>query len=100
MAKKPPTKEEREHMSRVAEMGCIVCRQMGYPGTPAELHHIRAGAGAGQRSSHFRVIPLCFHHHSAQGSDGFHKAPRSWQERHGTEEELLERVKEILEIPW
>ena len=97
MAKKPPTKAEKEHISRVAEIGCIACMNMGYPNTPAEIHHIRAGAGAGQRSSHFRVIPLCFHHHSAQGSDGFHKAPRGWQERHGTEEELLAQVTGMLE---
>ena len=93
---KKATKAEREHMSRVAELGCIVCTNTGYPDTPAEIHHIRAGAGTGQRSCHFRVLPLCFNHHSAQGHDGFHNSPKTWQERHGTEEQLLEQVEGML----
>ena len=64
------TLAEKKHMSRVAELGCAVCRRMGYPGTPAELHHRRAGTGAGRRSSHWEVIPLCPEHH--RGSTGLH----------------------------
>ena len=64
------TKEERKHLSRVAELGCAVCRRMGYPGTPAEIHHKRAGTGAGRRSSHWEAIPLCPEHH--RGSTGLH----------------------------
>jgi hypothetical protein len=43
---------------------------MGYEGTPAELHHKRAGTGAGRRSSHYEVIPLCPEHH--RGKTGLH----------------------------
>jgi hypothetical protein len=43
---------------------------MGYEGTPAELHHKRAGVGAGRRSSHYEVIPLCPEHH--RGNTGLH----------------------------
>lgn len=96
MAKRRPNKAEREHMARVAALGCIVCRNEGLPDAPAEIHHVRTGKGLGQRSSHFEVIPLCFHHHSAQGIDGFHKAPMTWQAKHGTELELLEQVRELL----
>jgi hypothetical protein len=64
------TLAEKKHMSRVAELGCAVCRRMGYPGTPAELHHPRAGTGAGRRASHMDVIPLCPEHH--RGSTGLH----------------------------
>jgi hypothetical protein len=64
------TLAEKKHMSQVAELGCAVCRRMGYEGTPAELHHKRAGTGAGRRSSHFDVIPLCPEHH--RGKTGLH----------------------------
>ena len=57
-------------MSAVAELGCAVCRRMGCAGTPAELHHKRAGTGAGRRSSHMDVIPLCPEHH--RGKTGLH----------------------------
>jgi hypothetical protein len=64
------TTAERKHMNAVAELGCAVCRRMGYQGTPAELHHKRAGTGAGLRSSNFDVIPLCPEHH--RGKTGIH----------------------------
>jgi len=64
------TLKEKKHMNAVAELGCAVCRRMGYEGTPAELHHKRAGTGAGRRSSHMDVIPLCPEHH--RGNTGLH----------------------------
>ena len=60
----------KKYMSLVAEMGCIVCKRMGYSGTPAELHHPRAGTGAGRRASDWDVIPLCPEHH--RGKTGVH----------------------------
>ena len=57
-------------MNRVSDLGCAVCRRMGYAGTPAEIHHKRAGTGAGRRSSHYEVIPLCPEHH--RGKSGLH----------------------------
>ncbi len=95
--KKAATKAEREHMATVAGLGCIACHNMGIPDSPAEIHHIRSGMGMGQRNSHWDVIPLCFHHHSAQGEDGFHKHPKTFQARHGTETELKRQVDDMLE---
>jgi hypothetical protein len=60
----------KRYMREVAEMGCIVCKRMGYPGSPAELHHPRAGTGAGRRASDWDVIPLCPEHH--RGKTGVH----------------------------
>lgn len=94
------SKAEKLWLSRVADLGCIACYNMGYPGGPAQIHHIRYGCGAGQRASHYRVLPLCFNHHSAQGVDGFHKHPKTWQLKHGTEEELLAQVKEMIGEPY
>lgn len=94
--KKSKTKAEREHLDRVASLGCIACLNMGYYETPAEIHHVTTGVGMGQKSSHYETIPLCFHHHSAQGQFGFHKSPDEWQKEHGTELELLEQVRGML----
>ena len=53
----------RRHMGRVAELGCVLCRHLGFDGTPAEVHHIRDGQGAAQRASDFLTVPLCPEHH-------------------------------------
>ena len=58
------------HKSRVAELGCILCRHLGYGETPAALHHIREGQGMAQRASDWLVVPLCPEHH--QGQSGLH----------------------------
>lgn len=57
------TKDEKAHLSKVSALGCIACHLQGTPGTPAEIHHPRAGAGKGQRASHYDGIPLCPPHH-------------------------------------
>lgn len=67
---KKPDAFEKRHMGRVAELGCILCRHLGYGETPANVHHIREGAGMGQRSPHYLTVPLCREHH--QGDSGVH----------------------------
>ena len=57
-------------MSRVAELGCILCAEVGRPGVPAELHHIRAGQGAAQRAQDWLTVPLCPECH--RGPRGVH----------------------------
>jgi len=64
------TAAAKRHMDRVAELGCILCRHTGQGHSPAELHHIREGQGAGQRSADTLVIPLCPYHH--RGPAGVH----------------------------
>jgi len=64
------TKNEKKHLAAVAELGCAVCRRMGYPGTPAEIHHPRKGVGLALRASHKEAIPLCVEHH--RGNTGVH----------------------------
>jgi len=91
------SKTEKAHMSKVAALGCIACRQLGYDDTPAELHHIRSGSGAGQRASNYRVIPLCPWHHR-QGGHGhaIHAGQAAFEKKFGTEEDLLKQVMEML----
>jgi hypothetical protein len=85
------TKNEKQHLSLVAELGCIVCKRLGFDGTPAEIHHLRAGQGWG-RSSHYHAIPLCPEHH--RGKTGVHGlGTKGFPKHYGfTEEELLEEV--------
>ena len=84
-------------MGRVADLGCAVCRRMGYPGTPAELHHKRAGQGLSNRASNWQVIPLCPEHH--RGATGVHGlGTRGFAKRWGYgEDALLEDVRVAIE---
>jgi hypothetical protein len=90
------TKEERKYLGRVAELGCLVCRRMGYEGTPAEIHHRKGGMGIGQRSGHDQAVSLCPEHH--RGATGVHGlGVRGFRKHWGYgEEELLEDVRALL----
>lgn len=59
MAKKPPTKQEKEHMGMVASLPCLVCRGR------STVHHVTGYADRIGRipRSHQRVVPLCNVHH-------------------------------------
>ena len=91
------TKAERQYMGRVADLGCAVCRRMGYPGTPAELHDKRAGQGLSNRASNWQVIPLCPEHH--RGATGVHGlGTRGFAKHWGYgEDALLEDVRAAIE---
>jgi hypothetical protein len=85
------TKHEKEHMNKIADLGCIICRKMGFPNSPAELHHIKDKTGMGRKASNFEVIPLCPRHHR-QGKDSYHYSPKEFTEKWGTQKELLTEV--------
>jgi hypothetical protein len=89
--KKHKTKAERHHLSKVAALGCMACRVIGYDDTPAELHHIRSGVGMGQRNDNYHVIPLCSIHHRL-GKSAIHQSKVNFESDFGTELELLEMV--------
>jgi hypothetical protein len=59
-----PAAAAREHMGRVAGIGCLLC------GMPAEVHHLREGQGMAQRASDWLTVPLCAEHH--RGKSGLH----------------------------
>jgi len=93
------TKAEKKHMSRVAELGCAVCRRFGLEGTPAELHHPRALAGGWGRSSHMDVIPLCPAHHRGSLSGIHGVGTKAWPKLMGfTEQDLLDDTRRLLGI--
>ncbi len=93
------TAAERAYLSRVADLGCILCRRLRYGNTPAEIHHARTGTGAGRRASHYNTIGLCAEHH--RGNTGLHGMGRKAFEReYGvTELELVEQTKREAKCP-
>ncbi len=85
-------KAERQHLSKVAELGCIICQQ------DAEIHHIRTGMGH-KRASHYQVIPLCHAHHRTGGYGvAFHAGAKKWQDNFGNEIDLLKKCNSLLKI--
>jgi hypothetical protein len=89
-----PTKAEKQHYAKVANLGCSLCRYLGYGESPPELHHIRR---AGKRSN-APVIPLCPEHH--RGNTGIHGMGRKRFETEYkiTEEELLQQTESLINV--
>jgi len=88
--KKVATKAEREHLSKVASLGCLVCQM------PCQLHHIRPVGlvGVGLRSSNYHVVPLCREHHA--GKFSIHNSKKEFEAMYGTEKQMLHRtLKEV-----
>ena len=84
------TKREKAYMDRVAALGCVVCRNLGYGETPAQIHHIRYGQGMAQRSSNHFVIPLCPQHHTDGGKGvAIHAGQQAFEAIYGSELDLL-----------
>jgi len=54
-------KADKEHLARVASLGCIVCR------APAIVHHITGGKSQSRKAPHSETIPLCPRHHAQHG---------------------------------
>ena len=86
----------KEHYEKVASLGCIVCRKMGYYDSPAEIHHIKENYSLGKKSDYLSCIPLCPAHHRTT-NDAYHYSPKSFTEKWGTQKELLEQIQELLE---
>ena len=93
------TSKERQHLGKVAALGCIACYKQGTPGTLAEIHHPRAGTGLGKKASHYDAIPLCpMHHRGTAGLSvpSIHGSKNRFIETFGTEAELLELTKTLI----
>ena len=91
------TKKEKEHVNKVARLGCIICRKEGNPLVDAELHHIRSMTGLSKRATNFEVIPLCVRHHRL-GKESFHYSSRNFSSKWGSQQELLDETLELLKL--
>jgi hypothetical protein len=80
-------KERDDYYNSVASLGCIICK------APPALHHL-SGNGFPAKRQHRPVIPLCYAHH--QGHAGIHTQKETFQQRHGSQDYLLEKVEGLL----
>lgn len=87
------TKAQRKHFEKLANLGCSLCRHLGYGETPAHIHHIRR---LGMKRENSPVIPLCPTHHV--GNDGVHGlGKKAFVVKYGvTEEDLLAQTEALL----
>ena len=60
----------KDHLNRVAELGCILCKHLHGRFAFAEIHHPKEWTGASQRASDWLAIPLCPECH--RGPNGVH----------------------------
>lgn len=92
-------KEEKEYLDKLATLGCYCCRTEGIE-SPAMIHHIREGMGMGQRAPHIGgTIPLCYAHHQSgeNGALAFHRSPKEWRERYGSEKDIAEGYRALID---
>lgn len=92
-----PTKREKEWMNKIVEHGCIVCKLHHDVFTPAEVHHLN---GKNKPEAHLSTIGLCPNHHRMGLNNNLivsrHPYKAEFEKRYGTEEKLLEKLREIL----
>ncbi len=85
------TKQESEYMGKVAELGCVICRNLGHGPTPALVHH--AFYGAGKRDKHYLIFPLCPEHHQTGGEGvALHANDKAFYSLYGSELQLLNQT--------
>lgn len=76
--------EHKDYLSAVAAIGCLICNR------PAQVHHIRAGQGIGQKASDYLTIPLCPDHHTNGGHGvAIHAGKKAFEGLYGSEMHLL-----------
>ena len=97
MKGRTPTSEERKHMQAAAALGCIICLLHHDVQTPAMIHHMD---GKTKPGAHFKTFGLCHPHHQG-GNDcdkytSRHPYKKRFEERYGTETELLEIVNNMI----
>jgi len=98
MKGKTPNKAELKHMDRVSQIGCIVCKNQNKFFNPSEIHHTQ---GKTKLNAHYKVLPLCYEHHREGVMNGIwvsrHPWKKEFEKRYGTELNLLQQVKGILD---
>lgn len=99
MKGRPPTKEEKHFWDLLARhVGCIACYLDGYFNDYCSIHHID---GRTKPDAHKLVLPLCAgHHQKGTGSNpnmiAVHPDKFRFQEKYGSQMELLQLCKDIL----
>jgi len=94
-------KKDREHLGKVAKLGCYCCRADKRGWVEPMVHHIREGMGMGQKASDYQTIPLCEgHHQGLVDHDGtkiaFHRSPKAWRDRYGSEKMIAQAIYDLI----
>jgi len=93
-------KAESDHISKVVELGCVACYNMGHNDTPAEAHHIGNGTMS-KKASNYHVIPLCpFHHQNGGYGSAVHAGRKAFEKQHGSEQDLLVQVWRMIDFNY
>jgi hypothetical protein len=83
------TPAEREHMDRVAKLGCVLCFRLGLTqASKTDVHHVREDQGGAQRAPNWLVAALC-HDRCHQGPHGIHGDRSLLRQAKCTELDLL-----------
>lgn len=98
------TKAEKERMSKVADLGCIVCKVYHGCESPALIHHLVGSKfrSTGKKASNQHIIPLCHHHHvgGSMENPSIHAFPKAFNMMYGSQEYLYGLTLNLLgELP-
>lgn len=90
-----PTRADKQLWDKLAGLGCIACRHDGRFNPHVAIHHID---GRTKPGAHQKVLPLCASHHQEDGSGAIavHPWKKRFEQEYGTQIELLEECKQIL----
>lgn len=84
------TQKEIEFHDRVAQLGCISCRQEGNYNPWVSIHHAH---GRTKPGCHMWVLPLCEPHHQDNGTAiARHPYKRRWEAKYGNEDDLIREM--------
>ena len=93
-----PSAAEKRFHDQLASLGCIACRVDGHHNPIVSIHHID---GRTKPGAHLRVLPLCAgHHQDGYGIPGLvavHPYKRRFEDRYGSQYELLAMCEQLLE---
>lgn len=99
---KPMTQKERDfRFTMITRIGCIACRLQYSVHSEPVIHHLigldSTRKGNGGKADDRETIPLCPRHHQHYGiGTSLHDGVETWEEIHGTQQELLIITNNIL----
>ena len=81
------TPAEKLLHDRIAQMGCVACRQEGILNTYVSIHHVN---GRTKPGCHMDVLPLCAPHHLPDGTAlAVHGNKARWEAKYGKQADLI-----------
>lgn len=93
--------KDKRRLVKVRALPCIICSNKGRKQeSKTEVHHF-IGKGLGLKASDLLTIPLCNFHHTGSYTSpikgqAIHSGLKAFEDKFGTQEELLEKVNKML----